>query len=85
IRSGYTEDSILSKVIAHPEQHPLFQVTEGFVYVKGRHGSMLLCIPHVLHDRQSLMGVIIEQAHNILGHFGSQRTADYVHRCYWWP
>ncbi|KAF8835108.1 hypothetical protein BDN67DRAFT_868386, partial [Paxillus ammoniavirescens] len=66
IRSGYTEDSILSKVIAHPEQHPSFQVTKGFVDVKGRHSSTLLCIPCVLHDRQSLTGVIIEQAHNIL-------------------
>ncbi|KIJ09468.1 hypothetical protein PAXINDRAFT_17435 [Paxillus involutus ATCC 200175] len=85
ICSGYTEDSILSKVITHLKQHLLFQVTEGFVYVKGHHDSTLLCIPCILHDRQSLTGVIIEQAHNILDHFRSQRTADYIHRWYWWP
>ncbi|KAF8835004.1 hypothetical protein BDN67DRAFT_913775, partial [Paxillus ammoniavirescens] len=51
IRSGYTEDSILSKVIIHLKQHPLFQITKGFVYVKGHHGSTLQCIPCVLHDR----------------------------------
>jgi hypothetical protein len=28
---------------------------------------------------------VIEQAHTILGHFGPQRTADYIRWWYWWP
>ena len=28
---------------------------------------------------------IIEQAHSIVGHYGDQRTAEYVQRWYWWP
>jgi hypothetical protein len=35
--------------------------------------------------RQSLHGVIIDQAHTIVGHFGPQRTTDYIRRWYWWP
>src|ERR1700692_4236232 len=33
----------------------------------------------------SLTAIIIEQAHTILGHFGAQKTADYICRWYWWP
>jgi hypothetical protein len=28
---------------------------------------------------------IVEQAHQVVGHFGSQRTSDYIRRWYWWP
>jgi hypothetical protein len=27
---------------------------------------------------------IVEQAHQVVGHFGSQRTSDYIRRWYWW-
>jgi hypothetical protein len=31
------------------------------------------------------MATVIEQGHLILGHFGAQKTADYIRRWYWWP
>ena len=31
------------------------------------------------------MATVIEQAPTILGHYGAQKTADYIHRWYWWP
>jgi len=33
----------------------------------------------------SLTAIVIEQAHTTPGHFSAQKTADYVHRWYWWP
>ncbi|KIJ06009.1 hypothetical protein PAXINDRAFT_20771 [Paxillus involutus ATCC 200175] len=71
IHLGYTEDSILSKVIAQPAHHPLFTVEEGLIHVKGRNGGTVLCIPHVAHEKCSLTDTI-------LGHFRSQRTVDYI-------
>jgi len=28
---------------------------------------------------------VISQAHEVLGHYGPQKTADYVRHHYWWP
>jgi Integrase zinc binding domain len=33
----------------------------------------------------SITAIVIEQAHTILGHFGAQKTVDYICRWYWWP
>ena len=33
---------------------------------------------------KSLCGLIIEAAHAVVGHFGPQKTSNYVHRWYWW-
>ena len=33
----------------------------------------------------SLTATVIEQAPTILGHYGTQKTADYICRWYWWP
>ena len=33
----------------------------------------------------SLMATVIKKAHTILGHYGAQKTADYIRRWYWWP
>ena len=39
----------------------------------------------VVNKDYSLTAIVIDQAHTILGHFGPQKTADYVRRWYWWP
>jgi Integrase zinc binding domain len=45
-----------------------------------------LCIPKgKTLGGKSLRGLILEQAHKVIGHFGEQRTSDYVRRWYWWP
>ena len=31
------------------------------------------------------MATVIKQAHTILGHYGAQKTADYIWWWYWWP
>ena len=48
-------------------------------------GHEVLCIPWVVNKEYSLTAIVIDQAHTILGHFGPQDTADYIHRWYWWP
>jgi hypothetical protein len=50
-----------------------------------RVGLEVLCIPRVVMKDYSLMATVIEQAHTILGTFGSQKTVDYIRNWYWWP
>jgi len=45
----------------------------------------VLCVPSVVHDKQRITEVVISQAHEVLGHYGPQKTADYVQHHYWWP
>ena len=51
------------------------------VWTKNLIDEEVLCIPR---DRE-LIHEIITQAHKTLGHFSEQKTADYIHRWYWWP
>ena len=34
--------------------------------------------------KKTLHGLVVESAHSIIGHFGPQKTLDYVRRWYWW-
>ena len=45
----------------------------------------MLCVPRGTHKGRSLTGIVIDQAHTVLGHFGPSKTADYIRRWYWWP
>jgi hypothetical protein len=44
----------------------------------------VLCIPSVIQKKRRLTEIIIAQAHEVLGHFSPQKTADYIQRYYWW-
>jgi hypothetical protein len=48
-------------------------------------GDSVLCVPPVVIKKRRLTEIIIAQAHEVLGHFGPQKTAEYVRRHYWWP
>jgi hypothetical protein len=85
VKKGYKEDNMFSKIIKEPGNYSAFQYREGFLYTNNRGGQEVLCIPRVMTKDYSLTAIVIKQAHTILGHFGAQKTADYVHRWYWWP
>lgn len=85
IRKGYPADPVCSKVLKNIQHHSRFKVHDGLLYTANRAGSMVLCIPSTVHLRRKLPEIIIAQAHEVLGHFGPQKTADYIRRHYWWP
>jgi len=68
-----------------PDQHTAFTVHDQLVWSRNRGREQVLCVPLTKMGCQSLHSVIIDQAHMIVGHFGPQRTADYIWRWYWWP
>ena len=53
--------------------------------MKNHGNEKVLCLPHTTYKGDSIITMIIDQAHRTIGHFGAQRTADYICREYWWP
>jgi hypothetical protein len=85
IRSGYEHNSLFVKVVKQPDQHTVFTVRDQLVWSRNRGREQVLCMPSAKMGRQSLHGVIIDQARVVVGHFGPQCTADYIQWWYWWP
>ena len=85
IKNSYQDDALFAKILANPETHPAFDIHNGIVWTKNIGLERVLCLPKGKYGQQSIRGAVLEQAHQIVGHFGHQRTADYIRRWYWWP
>ena len=64
---------------------PYFDIGMDISIPKIRGGQEVLCIPRVVTKDYSLTATVIKQAHTILGHYGAQKTANYICQWYWWP
>ena len=86
VRDGYRNDNIFSKVVDNPGHYPLFRVADGLVHTKNRMGQDCLCVPRsLLKGKRSLPEIVIDHAHDTLGHLGAQKTSEYARRWFWWP
>jgi hypothetical protein len=85
LKLGYTKDPLCSKVLDNVEHYKNFEILEDLIYTRNRTDESVLCIPSVVLKKRRLTEVIIAQAHEVLGHFGPQKTAEYIRRHYWWP
>jgi hypothetical protein len=81
IKKEYHNDKIFSVVLDKPSEHPTFHIKDGIIWRKNSHENNVTCIPR----NRAMITKIITQAHEIVGHFGDQRTAEYIRRWYWWP
>ncbi|SJL05235.1 uncharacterized protein ARMOST_08601 [Armillaria ostoyae] len=79
IKLGYTEDALFKIVLDSPAEHHQFSINDkGLIWMTSCTGSRVLCIPRTKHGDQSLQGIILDQAHRTLGHYGFQCTSEYV-------
>jgi hypothetical protein len=87
LKSAYKTDALYQKVLSHPESHHFFKLSGDYLPRLNYAGETVLCIPKHMYSttKQSLRGMILQSAHQILGHLAAQRTADYIRRWYWWP
>jgi hypothetical protein len=85
ILKGYEEDVFFGRITKKNEENPLFRIHNGLVWTQNRGGEEVLCIPSAKSLKTTIRARIVEQAHQVVGHFGSQRTSDYIRRWYWWP
>lgn len=72
IRNGYAADSLFKLVLESPQQYKQFTLQDGLIFTLNRVGAEVVCIPRANHGPQSLQGVILDQAHQALGHYGFQ-------------
>ncbi|KAJ6448456.1 hypothetical protein C8R45DRAFT_947983 [Mycena sanguinolenta] len=80
IRNRYKSDSFFTKTVVNPKDLAGFRMKKGLIYCQNRGKEEVLCIPDIKLGEQSLRGVLLEQSHRCLGHFGPQRTGDYIRR-----
>ncbi|KAF7770793.1 hypothetical protein Agabi119p4_6767 [Agaricus bisporus var. burnettii] len=82
IVAGIATDPLLSVIKKSPEKYKAFSVDSKGLITKETHlGERVTCIPN---DRK-LITRVINRCHEILGHYGEQRTSEYIRRWYWWP
>lgn len=81
IRKGYEEDSLFKLVLQNPGDYKGFEWKDNLIWHVNTRGDRVLCIPKDV----SVIESIIDQAHRSLGHYGFQRTSEYIRRWYWWP
>jgi hypothetical protein len=84
IKKGYGEDAFFRKVVRKGEINPLFRAHNGWIWTWNRGGEEVVCIPVAKSLDTTIHTRIVEQAHQVMGHFGSQKTSDYIRRWYWW-
>jgi transposase InsO family protein len=86
LREHYSKNTYFSKVSQNPERFESFSIIDGLIYHSDRFENSLLCIPREAFLRgRRLTELIIDHAHNLLGHLGALRTLGYIRRYYWWP
>ena len=85
IKNGYRNDPLFSKVLNNIGHHKNFEVISDLLYTHNHVEASVLCVPSAVHNKRQITEVVISQAHEVLGHFGLQKTADYMRRHYWWP
>jgi len=78
---GYAGDKLLSLIEQKLQDYQSFRVQDNLIWKKNIRGDNVLCLPW---DRDMILE-ILAQAHEIIGHFGSQCTDEYIQQWYWWP
>lgn len=87
VRQGYTDDSVLSKVLESPNSYASFSVEDGLIFTTNRSGERCICIPRAFNKQRTrrLSEIILDGAHLTVGHLGPLRTSEYIRHWYWWP
>jgi hypothetical protein len=81
VKLAYTDDKLFASIMEKPDDYKGFTVKDTLIWTLNQRGDEVLCIPRA----RELVTEIIDQAHDTLGHYGDQRTAEYICRWYWWP
>ena len=70
-----------SKILENPKAYAKFGVKEGLIFTKNNLSRDVICIsPKAIHKGKQLIKIIINHAHNIIGHFGQFETSQYIRR-----
>jgi len=82
IKNGYPTDPLFKAILDSPEQHSKsFTICDSLIWMINNKKSKVVCLPR----NRELITKVLTQAHEIVGHFSSQCTCEYVRQWYWWP
>ena len=66
----YRQDKIYSKILENPKAHTRFGVRQGLIFTKNNLSRDVICIsPKDIHKGKRVIEIIIDHAHNIIGHY----------------
>jgi len=78
VRRGYPKDSLFSKILDKPSHFPNFRWENDLLYFYRKDTLPVLCVPQLLHKNRRLTEIVLTQAHETLGHAGTERTLKYL-------
>ncbi|KAF8219382.1 hypothetical protein L208DRAFT_1340846, partial [Tricholoma matsutake] len=70
IHEGYLMDPWFRRIKEKIQLHPLFREHDRFIWARNREGKDVVCVPHVRSNKTTVQSRILEQAHQVVGHFG---------------
>ena len=72
-RDQYSRDSFYKRVMDASKAFKNFEVADGFIHLN-LHDRTVWCVPDIRVGERRLQESIIDQAHSLLAHLGSQKT-----------
>jgi hypothetical protein len=82
IKDNYARDPLTRMVLANPGDHKkFFSTADGLIRTKNYQGQDVVCVPR----ENNLITRLLSKAHEVVGHYGDQKTSEYIRRWYWWP
>ena len=86
VKNAYRKDMICAKIITQPDAYPRFGIREGLICMKNQLKRNVICIPWDTFQRgRRLIEIIIDHAHQTIGHYSQWKTSNYISWSYWWP
>jgi Integrase zinc binding domain len=86
LRNAYHKDAMFSKIMAHPDAHKKFGIRDGLIWTKNQLRHDVVCVPrNVFHGGRRMIEIILDHAHQTVGHYSQLKTLNYIRRAYWWP
>jgi Integrase zinc binding domain len=85
ICKGYSDDKMFRKILPKVDRHPMLSMKNRVIWARNRGGEDIVCIPSTKSQDMTLRMRIVDQVHQVVGHFGPQQTIDYIRWWYWWP
>ena len=84
IKNAYHKDMISARIVTQLDAHPRFSIWEGLIWMKNQLKHEVICIPQDTFQRgRRLIKIIINHAHQIIGHYGQWKTLNYIWHSYW--
>ena len=77
IQVSYSKHTAWKNVLENLALFPAFRVKSGLILHLNDLGKLQLVLHEVIHQGERIVGIVIENAHKILGHLGFQKY-------YWW-